>query len=870
MKSLSRLPRSASLLLFIATLAAAQSAHAADIIVTTADDELDATASDGDGISLREAIRDIGSGDTITFDPSLSGSTTTLGDNPGTGTNGSGELSIGISLTIDASALTDGLTIDANSVSRVMAITSGGYTVTLNNLTLSNGFTNFGGAIDNDSGTLTLNNVTLYNNSADGDGGAIYNFNGILTLNNTTLYDNSSPFAGGGILNDEGTITLNNTTLCSNSADLGGGIANYVGTLTLNNATLYNNSASDVGGGILNEDASLTLNNSIVAGNTAANTGSDIEHISGTGTPTGINLIGDTTDSGLSVGANVIDGAPLLAPLGFYGGHTKTTPPLVGSPAIDAGGATALITDQRGYARSIDGNSDAAATPDIGAVEAGAAIIVTNNADTGAGSLRQAITDATSSGYRILFTGLANTTVTLTTGELDISSTQNIFIDASNIPGGVTIDGGNSSRLFDLATNAIMAAHSLHITNGSTIGSDGNDGGGLRNLGTTTLIESTLTNNSADFHGGAINNTGQLALLDCTLSDNIAGASAATDGGALHTNSAGATSQIARCTFARNMTGRNGGAIAFTDDTTNTVTNSTFANNNAGNHGGAIFNSGTLSLIHSTVSDNQADSDDTGGGYGGGIRNNSGTLAIETSILAGNTTGSATPDDYTTDNNASTSTASTGISIIETPLNATTTATLTGSITILNSDPLLAPLGYYGGHTQTMPPFTGSPAIDPGGATTLTTDQRGSSRTIDGDSNTTAIPDIGAVEFQGATDLAIFWDLDWDGDGNPFGIEFACGTNPFSADLDHADNLSAPVFNVGGFPELSFGINIDAKPYTIWILKRSTDLVTDTFTAVYTFDGPSDITSDASIVIEDQSPPEGGKAFYRLEAHIAP
>ncbi|MFO0954222.1 MAG: choice-of-anchor Q domain-containing protein [Isosphaeraceae bacterium] len=62
---------------------------------------------------------------------------------------------------------------------------------------------------------------------------------------------------------------------------------------------------------------------------------------------------------------------------------------------------------------------------------------------------------------------------------------------------------------------------------------------------------------------------------------------------------------------------------------------------------------------------------------------------------------------------------------------------------------LLAPLGFYGGPTQTMPPLPGSPAIAAGSTSLIpngvTTDQRGKGRTLNG------TVDIGAVETQGYT-----------------------------------------------------------------------------------------------------------------------
>lgn len=101
----------------------------------------------------------------------------------------------------------------------------------------------------------------------------------------------------------------------------------------INQSVIAGNSASVSGGGIINFGGPVTFFNSIVAGNTPDSYfGSN---------PT-------------LLGTNFLNGNPLLAPLGNYGGPTQTMPPLPGSPAIDAGDDSATNTfasDQLGLPR---------------------------------------------------------------------------------------------------------------------------------------------------------------------------------------------------------------------------------------------------------------------------------------------------------------------------------------------------------------------------------------------------------------------------------------------------------------------------------------------------------------------------------------
>ncbi len=114
-------------------------------------------------------------------------------------------------------------------------------TVTISNLTISNGSATSGGGIHNNS-TLYLTNDVISNNSATSGGGGIYN-GGTLTLSGTSVTNNTSGTSGGGIEND-GTVSITNSTIEGNTAvSFGGGIYNTE-TLSLVSSSVTSNTAA--------------------------------------------------------------------------------------------------------------------------------------------------------------------------------------------------------------------------------------------------------------------------------------------------------------------------------------------------------------------------------------------------------------------------------------------------------------------------------------------------------------------------------------------------------------------------------------------------------------------------------------------------
>src|SRR4029450_10404478 len=67
------------------------------------------------------------------------------------------------------------------------------------------------------------------------------------------------------------------------------------------------------------------------------------------------NIVENSTGlSGGTLTGTPITAAPLLQALGNNGGPTQTMLPAEGSPALDAGSAFGLTTDQRGFCRPFD------------------------------------------------------------------------------------------------------------------------------------------------------------------------------------------------------------------------------------------------------------------------------------------------------------------------------------------------------------------------------------------------------------------------------------------------------------------------------------------------------------------------------------
>jgi hypothetical protein len=377
---------------------------------------------------------------------------------------------------------------------------------------------------------------------------------------------------------------------------------------------------------------------------------------------------------------------------------------------------------------------------------------VTSTLDDGSsGSLRWAITQANNGGddETIQFDSTAFSTpqtITLTQGQLELSATTG----SETITGpaaGVTVSGNNTSRVFQVDGNVTSSMTRLTITGGLTSGRADGAGLSIARGGSTTLTDCTISGNRAvnGAAGGGLFNLGTATLTYCAIRDNIATYSGA---GMLN----GGTITATNCTVSGN--GGTGGAGLQNTDGFAVLTNCTFSGNSSGGPGGGIFTTGDFTgsagrtaLINCTVSGNA-------GSRGGGLDSEYfGITSLTNTIVAGN------QGDIASGNSGSNN--------------------LIGG-NLIGGNPLLAPLGNFGGPTQTMALLPGSPAIDAGtsGPNIPTTDQRGADRA--------GTVDIGAFESQGFTFAAVSGSTPQTSD---IGVTF---TNPLAVTVT-ANNPVEPV-----------------------------------------------------------------------------
>jgi hypothetical protein len=405
------------------------------------------------------------------------------------------------------------------------------------------------------------------------------------------------------------------------------------------------------------------------------------------------------------------------------------------------------------------------------------AITVSSSADSGAGSLRQAISDICP-GRTISFD--ANRTITLAS-QLEI--TKSLTIDGGGHQ--VTVCGAGVSRVFVI--NIYEGDSNVFLTHLTIANGHADSGAGIYNTtGRLTVNASNFVNNTAGYVtfpiGGArgqgagiyVHPLGVLTVTNSTFSGNTA-FSTITDRGLGGAIDNGGKLIVANTTFYNNTAGE-GGAIIIQYPLIviggAIISNSTFAGNSA-SFGSAISN------LHTTTLNN---------------------VLIASSAYGGNCTGNA---------------------FLAGSANNLSDDGTCGSTFTQSNSLLLGAFGSYGGGTQTIPLLPGSAAID-AGANCPTADQRGLSRL--------GVCDVGAFEAQGFTlavtggnsqrarvNTAFANPLALSVTANHSGDPVNGGKVTFSAPASGASAIltGSPATISGGFASVTAGANATGGSYTV-------------------------------------------------------
>ena len=442
-------------------------------------------------------------------------------------------------------------------------------------------------------------------------------------------------------------------------------------------------------------------------------------------------------------------------------------------------------------------------------------LYVTNNGNSGAGSLRAALSSVRDGGSVYFDLGMSGQTITLGTGgQLELSA-KALDVEARHLASKPAIDGVDSHRIFNVLSTATVTLRGLIMTNGNHT----QGGGAVRNQGTMTIIECNILSSDASslegsgVGGGILNDSsGTITIVDSTIDDNVSDAAAGMFNAGVAT--------LRRCTISGNRASTVGGI-----ENINVITmiNCTVSGNSAiSGGGGGLATLGSMTLISCTVSNNLAGDFLAGGG--GVLVDFTAILNLENSIVAGNTSVVSGEENIGSDGFALGTVNYTGLNVT-------------------SGDPKLEPLDDYGGLTETMPPQIDSSAAAKGLPTgkTPTLDQRGFPRVSN-------LLDIGSTEtpFDVSSTIFTAWAVnniplgqdrsfagDPDGDLMGSGLEYALLTNP-----SLFDSLSQPL--VYPFPptglvrdlRMTIPFNTDATDI-VYVVEEANDL--NNWTEIYRY-----------------------------------
>jgi hypothetical protein len=239
---------------------------------------------------------------------------------------------------------------------------------------------------------------------------------------------------------------------------------------------------------------------------------------------------------------------------------------------------------------------------------------------------------ATNTGGGAYIPAAASGSLTMNNGTISGNTATNGGGGIYSAGGTVTLNGTTitNNTVTGLAGGGFYAAAGSHTLTNATI--SGNKalagvGGGIAASANVTVVNGSITGNTAVNGGGLYNNTGVITLNGTSLTGNTA-----TNQGAATFQQAG-TTNVTNATV-NNNTATSAGAVAVNAGLLNFVGGSISGNTAA--NGGALLNNGTAVVDGATLSNNTANGGTLANGGNAGAIYNSAALTVKNATLTGN------------------------------------------------------------------------------------------------------------------------------------------------------------------------------------------------------------------------------------------
>jgi beta-glucanase (GH16 family) len=344
-------------------------------------------------------------------------------------------------------------------------------------------------------------------------------------------------------------------------------------------------------------------------------------------------------------------------------------------------------------------------------------VTVSSAADSGPGSLREALGAVCRDGTVRFAPALAGQTVALGS-ELTVS--RDVTIDGAGAP-GLRLSGADTFRVLVVEGGASATVRNLTIGEGYGY----QLGGAMIVNGQALLdrvtVENSRTNGEFQFWQGGggiyVGGGAALTLRDSTVRNNR---TIGSDGGGIY-GFTGSLIILERSAVINNTAGNVGGGLRTLGDAQ--IENSTISGNvSEAWHGGAAFHTdGVLRLVHSTVAANSSPGGTTGGIFVGTFGEGGAQAELLGSVLAGNSGDQCFRGFF--------GPGPVGITSLGGNVASDGTCVLDAAGDQPGVNPLLGALAANGGPTLTHALPAGSPALNAAAASTCpATDQRGVSR----------------------------------------------------------------------------------------------------------------------------------------------